>query len=266
VAVVVCSVNQRWHRPRLEVAEAVADADRLDPGWRFEDIEAQRQFPPPERNSALQVLKVQSLIPPLWPRPPRDGDGKMPAAEEEFQRDTPEPERQLDEQYARWSRGALTRARPALEEARRLADMPEGRYPIRWAADFDSTPYPWNELRHRVASLLSVDGMVRDQDGDPGGALVTARALVNLGRSLGDEPFFRGPEDRTACRLYAVSAIQRTLAQGQPSQDALAATQEAVRGEDAVPLLLPYFRGHRALTHRFLTQVDDGKRRLSEWG
>src|SRR5689334_10424726 len=56
VAVAVLVISQRWRDARREVAEAVADADRLDPDWRFEDMEAQRRLPPPERNSALQAL------------------------------------------------------------------------------------------------------------------------------------------------------------------------------------------------------------------
>ena len=45
-------VGQCWHTTRQDVADAVAEADRLDPDWRFEELEAQRQLPPPEQNSA----------------------------------------------------------------------------------------------------------------------------------------------------------------------------------------------------------------------
>jgi hypothetical protein len=266
VVVVVFAIGQRWQNARREVAEAVADADRLDPGWRFEDMEAQRQLPPPERNSALQVLKVKSLLPRGWPHLPPDPNGKIPAVEEEPQAGTLEPLRLLDEQYAGWLREALTRARPALDQARKLADMPEGRYPITWADDVDSTPCPWSDAFYPVESLLSLDGQVRSQDGDSDGALRDGLAILNVGRSLGEEPFYGGTRYRLGCRFRTAGAIERTLAQGQPSDAALASTQEALRDEDAVPLFLPYFRGDRAITHRFLAQVDDGKHRISEWG
>src|SRR4051812_12956212 len=53
VAIVLTVFLQRWYEACLEVAEAVVVTDRLDPGWRFEDLEAQRRLPPAERNAAL---------------------------------------------------------------------------------------------------------------------------------------------------------------------------------------------------------------------
>ena len=98
------------------------------------------------------------------------------------------------------------------------------------------------------------------------GALTACRALLNLGRSLGDEPGFFPQWRRIEIRIRVCRKLERALAQGQPSEEALATTQETFRGEDAVPLCLLYFRGDRAITHRLLCDVDDGKHRLSEWG
>src|SRR6516162_10040143 len=42
--------------------EAIAEADRLDPGWRLEEIEAKRAKVPDAENSALCVLKVNELL------------------------------------------------------------------------------------------------------------------------------------------------------------------------------------------------------------
>src|SRR5438067_12560761 len=49
-----------------ELKAALAEMDRLDPGWRFADLEAARANVPPEENSAPQVLLVRSLIPGGW--------------------------------------------------------------------------------------------------------------------------------------------------------------------------------------------------------
>jgi hypothetical protein len=271
VAVVILIIGQRWRNARREVADAVAEADRLDPGWRFEDLAAQRRLPPPERNSALQVLKVKSLLPRGWPLPPADPNGANAAEIEEWRYGHPPriseaPTRPLDARDVRMIRDSLSRAGPALDEARQLAGMPEGRYPVAWAADIDSTPCPWTDALYSVASLLDFDGLLRNQERDPDGALRDARAVINLGRSLGEEPFYYGVSNRLGRRFTAVRAVERTLAQGQPSDAALAAMQEALRGEDAVSLMLVYLRGHRAGTHRFLADVDDGKHCLSEWG
>jgi len=180
--------------------------------------------------------------------------------------DTLPAERRLDEACTRQLKENLAQAGLALGEARKLAGMLEGRYPITWSDDVDSTPCPWFDAFYATKALLQHDALLHNQAGDVDAALVSHRALFNVGRSLGDEPFFHGQLSRLGCRFNAVAAIERTLAQGQPSEAALAAIQEAVRQEETVTQCLPYFRGHRAMMHRFLTEVDDGNHRLSELG
>ncbi len=59
-----------------ELREAIAEADRLDPGWRWEELEARRKAIPDEENAALCVLAVDRLMnsglhwPPDPPLPP----------------------------------------------------------------------------------------------------------------------------------------------------------------------------------------------------
>jgi hypothetical protein len=265
VALLLAVFGQRWKAARQAVADAVAETDLLDPAWRFEDLEAQRQLPPAERNSALQVLRVKSLLPRHWPSEPRaPEDVEEPEDVWRDRRPEDSPERQLDERQMRWLRDVLGRADLALAEARKLADMPEGRYPIAWEPDIDSTPHPWHDAFYGTKGLLYNDALLQDQDGGPDAALTSERALLNVGRSLGDEPFYHGPSSRLGCRFATKRAIERTLAQGRPSQAALKATQEAVAREDAVSLILLEFRSDRACTHRFLAAVDAGEHRMSE--
>jgi hypothetical protein len=175
-------------------------------------------------------------------------------------------ERRLDEQQTAQLRADLARVAPAVAHVRKLADMPEGRYPVAWTADVIFTPCPWSDTVYSTQDLLELDAVLRAQDGDVDGALVSARALLNLGRSLGDEPFFGAATSRSGSRLAAARAIERALAQGQPSEGALATMQESVANEDRVELLLTHFRGDRAMLHIFLTRVDAGQNRLSELG
>jgi hypothetical protein len=263
ILVLLAVFGNRWRAARREVAEAVAEADRLDPGWRFEELEAQRQLPPAEENAALEVLAVKSLLPPRWPQRPQDPPAGHWSLATDILDDLP-AQRRLTAGQTRQLREDLERVRPARERARKLADMPRGRYPVAWTTDVLSTPSPWLDPLLDTSGLLELDGVLRDEEGDSDGALVAARALINVGRSLGDEPFLWGPRFRSARRWRAARAIERTLAQGQPSEAALATTQGAVEREEAIPLFLLHFRGVRAFTHLFLTCVDAGDNRLSE--
>src|SRR5262249_36028441 len=69
---------------------------------------------------------------------------------------------------------------------------------------------------------------------------------------------------RNGCRVEAIRTVERALAQGQPTEGALARMQESIAREEAVVLFLPHFRGKRALMNLFLTQVDQGRKRISE--
>jgi hypothetical protein len=251
---------------RGELAAAIAETDRLDPGWRFEELEARRRLPPAERNAALQVLKVHSSIPPGWHTRSAPAPAALEAGPDRVDDVLHDlaPERQVDERQTRRLRTDLKRAGPALAQARKLGDLPEGRYPVAWTADVVSTPCPWSDALSETPTLLRLDALLRAQDGDPDAALTSCRALLNLARSVGDEPFFNGPLSRMARCREAVRAVERTLAQGQPSEGALAAVQGALTREEAVSLLLPHFRGERAGMHVFLTRVDEGKNRISE--
>ena len=51
------------------VQEAIAEADRLDPGWRLAELVAKRAAVPDEQNGALQVMAAAQLIPLEWPQP-----------------------------------------------------------------------------------------------------------------------------------------------------------------------------------------------------
>jgi hypothetical protein len=61
-----------------------------------------------------------------------------------------------------------------------------------------------------------------------------------------------------ACRAIAVNRIQRTLAQGQPSDAALRQLQDLLEKEEAEPLMLYALRGERAGVDQLLEAVQAG--------
>src|SRR5262249_32761124 len=209
-----------------QLQSAVAQADALDPGWRWEDLEKKRAIIPDAENAALRVQAAHKLLPRDWLKE-EPADGEEPSERtilEEIQ--DLQPPVQLDEEQIAEARARLKRIGPALSEARLLAGMRTGRYPPAQPEDALSlSKSDWFQHPRALASLLWLDAALLAQDQKLDAALASGRALLNSGRSIGDEPFMLCLFVRIACQRLAILSSERTLGQGQAPQDALAATQ-----------------------------------------
>lgn len=232
--------------------DAEAEADRLDPGWRLEEVDAERKALPPEQNSAIQVFKAARLMPVDWTGADYTPQG-APA------RAAAKPQHQLSPEQVSALRSGLARARRALVEARKLADMPVG-WPSGSSADARSTQMSRHQGAHEVASLLRDDVRLRAQEGDADGSLESGRAMLNAARSVGNEPGWPAQLLRLALRSQALASVQRVLAQGEPSDAQLAAFQRLLEDEAAVPVILHAARGERALTDRIMQDMQAKRR------
>src|SRR5262249_29782917 len=155
---------------------------------------------------------------------------------------------------------ALALTQLALTEARKLIDLPDGRYPYNSTPDGGITTNSPNVIHlHTIPVLLYFDVLLRTQQGDADGALASCRAALNVGRSAGDDLTFHLQLARMAIRSSCCAKIERVLAQVQPSEAALAATQRLLEQEEAVPLFLIGARGQRAGWHRMLETLHDGQ-------
>jgi hypothetical protein len=236
------------HLAELNLQEAMAEADRLDPNWRLPDLQANRPIYLEKDNSALQVLMVKRMIPGGW------------ASKQEFYdlfTDQPK-QHQLDDQQLKALREEMAKATAAVAEARKLADMPHGHYPIEYAADWISTHMNVQDAR-AIANLLQNDALLLAQEGDTDGALRSVRAGLNTARSIGDEPMLISQLVRIACRAVALGTLERVLAQGEPSPEALAEFQQLLEMEDEENLLLYGIRGERAGSNQLLEGMQKGK-------
>ncbi|MHC5542922.1 hypothetical protein ACYOEI_32260, partial [Singulisphaera rosea] len=115
-----------------------------------------------------------------------------------------------------------------------------------------------------VARLLDFDVTARVQDGDADGALESCHALLNVGRSLGDEPFSISQLVRIAESFFATRAVMRTLARGEPSEEALAIMQGSLTDEFNEPILLHGLRGERAVFYELFSKLDRGELTLGQ--
>jgi hypothetical protein len=243
-----------WYTTDRARREAIAEADRLDPGWRLADLEAARAPVRDAENGALQVQAAAALLPKPSSPPPANNS---PGLEDEV--DQVQPPVRLGGPLSRTLGAEVAKAAPALAPARRLAEMPRGRYAVTWSADAVGTLMPHLEERREVARLLRLDAVLRAHDGDVDGALDSCRAVLNVGRSVGDEPAPVSQLQRLSCQRLAVKSLERTLAQGEASEPALAAVQRALEEEEKEPLQLIARRGERAFIHQFL-EVAEARR------
>jgi hypothetical protein len=261
VVLVVAWLGYKWYLDR-EYRAAIEEADRLDPGWRLAELEAARRDVPDSENAAMQALAARKLLPAGWfPRPPGSISTKL-----EDDLDRLPPTQPLDESQSKQLRAELAKASAVLSAARRVADMPRGRYVVIEKPDALSTLLPHVDQLQQLIRLLRLDAVRRVQDGDIDGALTICRALVNTGRSFGDEPIAISQLVRLCHQRLAIRGLERALAQGEASEATLAEIQRLLEDEADQPLLVIAARAERAIVHQFLEFVENGGHYRASFG
>jgi hypothetical protein len=232
-----------------ELKEAIAEADQLDPNWRLYDVEAGRRQVADKDNSALHILKITKQMPSPWATSER--------FLELFQEPFP-PQAQLNDEQIKALRTELAAVVKLLGDARKMKDLPSGRFPIEYSCNYISTRYKCQEARS-VAGMLWYDTLMRAQEGAVDACLDNCRGIINCGRAVGDEPTLISQLMRIVCRTMAVTGIERALAQGQPSEAALAAVQQLLEQDEPEPLLLVGLRGERGGYDHLMEGLQNGE-------
>src|SRR5204862_376570 len=106
-----------------------------------------------------------------------------------------------------------------------------------YAPDYITTLMPHLQAVGEIRELLAWDAAWRAHALDSDGALESCRALLNACRSVGDEPFLVSQLVRYAGNSMLAAALERVLAQGEPSEAALKDMQQALAAEIATPRL-----------------------------
>jgi hypothetical protein len=229
-----------------ELESTIAELDRLDPGWRLHEILAQRRDVAPAANSAPVVLAARTLF---------GGSDYMVL---DARIEVPPPVRLRDE-VEKSLRNKLKPLTAAVAEARKLAKLPSGRFALAYTPDFLRTPLGDIQSDREVAGLLQVDLWLKAQDGDLQGAWISAQAMLNAGKAIGDEPTFVPQIVRIAIQSLVVCGLERILAQGEVPAALLAETRKELKDEAAEPLFRIGARGERAAMHQRLENAANGK-------
>jgi hypothetical protein len=252
-------------RPTLE--EAIAEADRLDPNWKLDDLIAKQRNIPDEENSALVVADIYKDLTKVWKIPKTDAKRPLnppePTTLDELWLNIPgflsQPDHKPTEPFLRLLDAHQARFAPFVLRARTLEKYKWGRSPIQYANQFYSTELPQVSATQAVRTLLAIDGYARAIHGDIDGGLQSARAILGVGRSLGDEPPPVSQISRFFVQYIAADLIAFVLAQGDATEPALAATQTALANEAEPSQLLIALRGERAGQFDVCDKVAAGK-------
>jgi hypothetical protein len=263
VFVVGTYLRFKWveYAARKELEAIVAELDASDPGWRLEQIEAARKVIPDEENAALVVMQIVAKIPKPPPRVIHPGH-EPKSWDERVNESSPEEELEPD---IYWElRKELNNIQPLLKQTRGLAQMKDGRFPITYASNGIGTLLKCQDARE-VVYLLRKDALVLARERDVDGALESAHATLVAGRSIGDEPLLVSQLVRMGCAQSAAGLLERILAQGQPSEQALNRLQRLLLDEESTPFLIIALRGERGTSDLAMKAFEDGALTASQF-
>lgn len=244
-----------WQRDH-ELEAIIAELDRTDPHWRFDDMAAQRPPVADADNPALVVMKVDALMRPVG--------GVLSFQNEALFQDPLPPVHRLNGLQIAALREGLAKHGEALKLARTLKDFPgEGRHSIKVAPDWISTNLDPLQRTRGVMWMLDLNAKLRAEDDDATGAVESCRALLVAARSIGLEPYLIAALIRYAGQAMTVNALERTLAQTEPPAEQLEAMQELLAREIEAPILVEAMRGERAGDDQLMLHLKDGNVKIS---
>jgi hypothetical protein len=250
IAIMMQSANNAW-----DTAEA--EADQLDPRWRLMDMVADQPVIPAEENAASHIMVVRTTGGAI-------SVTGVPRYEKIFE-NLP-ANAQLNGQQLQLIQSQLAKIGKALEEARLLKDMPKGRFAVTHSDDFISTLLPNHQNARLMADWLPSDAFVLAQEQRFDEALESCQATLNAGRVFKDETFLIALLIRIAMQSIAVNTIERVVAQGEPSDEALRVTQEMLEREYKESGWLQAIKGERAGIHHLFNNIRVGKIKAPNFG
>lgn len=260
--------------PADELDDALAATARLDPGWTTQAILAKRQQArmPDAQNSVVQAEKALKLLPQGWLSSGQGGVDNAPLRPGEVPRgarlynllfEVP-ANQSVPEGLAAGLRAELDAIAPAVQEARQLVSLPDGQTSYQPAEMPLATLLPYTQNTRQVARLLQMDAVRRALDGDLNGGLASTHAMLNLARSIGDEPTLISQLVRIAIDQLAIQTLERVLATGPPASISLETIQPEFAREALAPRLAMALAGERAMFHDTFAVLSRDPSRLQE--
>jgi hypothetical protein len=245
-----------------QLQSAIDEADALDPGWRVWDLEAGRRELPENQNSAVLLAASGALLPGKWPSfyysaPSGSSATYSPDQAKAVSRllEIIEPQEQLPPEALAILNRELKALRPWFEAIQPALAIPWGNMPLRYNKEGYDANLSTTQRTRTMGNALRLQAILRAQDNDLAGALESARGILQISRSVGDEPFLVSMLIRMYLRRMSVQSVERLCAQGEPAPASLADLEEQFMTENTAPLYLIGLRGERARLYALMEAV-----------
>lgn len=247
--------NQVANASDPELEKIIAELDQKEPGWRIEELEAKRKVLTPEENSALvisgsyKLLGNQEQKKPLWEL------GKLP----DIAAIKSSPQQLLTPPSINLIKTTLGAFQPSLDEAKKVAKLPEGRFEITYAPNIANTILSPLDATGAITDLLTIDAFIQAQDGKSQQAMESTRAIFNIARSVGEIPFPISYQVRGRICAQSIRMLELTIALGEPSKDSLSQFQSLLENEASFPMFLHIAKANRASNYAVLSSLKKDK-------
>jgi hypothetical protein len=234
---------------RGDWAGAEEEAGRDDPRWRLLEMEADRPTIADADNSAFYIIALRSK------------GGINPSAVPTYEAIFAKlpPSAQLNSQQVQLIRTEFAKFPGQIEAARKLKDMPAGRFPLTFSDDWISTTIGNHQNTREIVGWLQHDAWLLAQEGDCDAAIESCQAIINTSRSVKDDPFLITCLIRIAEQAVALETLERVLAQGEASEEHLRAMQAMLEREMREDSFILALRGERAGCHYLFENIRSGK-------
>jgi hypothetical protein len=225
---------------RLEAV--LAELDRNEPGWRLSEWQARAPRFPDEKNSAVVIAALKLPAPRTL-----EELGKIP------------PSAVLPLSDAAKVQEYLESIEAKLPEARRVAQLPDGRFAVKISDDFIGTMVPHVQDVREFCFALRAAAVWQAHQANFEQAVQDVRASVHASRPLRHEPFLVSHLVRLAALNEACGTMERIVAQGQPSPKLLESAQKVFADEDVIDGWYDALAGERAGIHQVFQSIAEGK-------
>lgn len=228
-----------------ELKQALAEMDRLQPRWRFKDLEADLPKIPDAENAFLVVEKAVGLVPKIWDYPP------------ELDFEWEPPNRLTSPEILKILKKEIADRGPSLEIGRTLDADARGRGP--WKFGKDGLPYVDHQASRALANLLTFDVRGHLEAGDMTKAERSLRAMWGVSHSNADRPDMVSQLVRCAIVIENLNALEVCLGHGELPAKSLQDWRKRFDAEIAFPLARTAYRGELAWLEIYTGLLVQGK-------